>query len=48
LWHGRILGDTPDESTAGVLTMNRMLYSIPEIFSTIIPLRDGVSVSIKL
>lgn len=48
LWGGRILDDKPDEATAGVLTLNRMLHSRPEIFTTIIPLRDGVSVSIKL
>ncbi len=48
LWKGRVLSDKPDEATAGILTFNRRLYSMPELFSTIIPLRDGVSVSIKL
>lgn len=48
LWHGRVLAEKPDEDTAAVLTLNRMLYSMPEIFSAIIPLRDGVSISIKL
>ncbi len=48
LWKGRVLRDKPDEATAGILTFNRQLYAMPELFSTIIPLRDGVSVSIKL
>jgi predicted O-methyltransferase YrrM len=48
LWKGRILEDVADEATAGVITFNRMLYSTPMLFTTIIPLRDGVSVSIKL
>lgn len=48
LWHGRVLAEKPDEDTAAVLTLNRLLYSMPEIYSTIIPLRDGVSISIKL
>lgn len=47
LWKGRILGDKPDGATAGVLTLNRMLFGTPDLFTTIIPLRDGVSVSIK-
>lgn len=48
LWKGRVLSDKPDEATAGILTFNRRLYSMAELFSTIIPLRDGVSISIKL
>jgi len=48
LWKGRILADKPDEATAGVLTLNRMLYSMPDVYTTIIPLRDGVSISLKL
>lgn len=48
LWHGRVLAEKPDEDTAAILTLNRLLYSMSEIFSTIIPLRDGVSISIKL
>lgn len=48
LWKGRILHDTPDETTARIIEFNRMLYSTPQLFTTIIPLRDGVSVSIKL
>jgi caffeoyl-CoA O-methyltransferase len=48
LWKGRVLGEKPDGATAGVLTLNRMLYASPQLFTTIIPIRDGVSVSIKL
>ena len=48
LWSGRILDKKPDAATAGILTFTRMLFSTKELFTTIIPLRDGVSVSIKL
>jgi predicted O-methyltransferase YrrM len=48
LWKGRILSDKPDDAAVGILTFNRQLYSMPGLFSTIVPLRDGVSVSIKL
>lgn len=48
LWHGKILDKKPDADTAGILTYNRLIYSSKELFTTILPLRDGVSVSIKL
>jgi predicted O-methyltransferase YrrM len=48
LWSGKILQKSPDAATAGILTFNRMIYSSKELFTTIIPLRDGVSISLKL
>ncbi|HZY10662.1 MAG TPA: O-methyltransferase [Bacteroidota bacterium] len=48
LWSGRIFDRKPDAETAGILTYNRLIYSSKELFSTIIPIRDGVSISIKL
>jgi caffeoyl-CoA O-methyltransferase len=48
LWSGRILNTQPDANTAGILTYNRLVYSSRQLFTTIIPLRDGVAVSIKL
>jgi len=48
LWSGKVLHHKPDTDTAGILTYNRLIYSSKELFTTIIPLRDGVSVSIKL
>ena len=34
-------------TTVGVKELTRLLYSSPDLFTTIIPLRDGVSVAIK-
>ena len=34
-------------TTVGVKELTRLLYSSPDVFTTIIPLRDGVSVAIK-
>ena len=48
LWSGKVLNHKPDADTAGILTYNRLIYSSKELFSTIIPLRDGVSLSIKV
>lgn len=48
LWSGRILNNTPDEATAGILTFNRLVYADAELMTTVLPLRDGVALSIKL
>ena len=49
LWFGRVLMDKPpEESTKGVKEFTRILFSSTDFFTTIIPLRDGVSLSVKL
>jgi caffeoyl-CoA O-methyltransferase len=48
LWSGKILDKKPDADTAGILTYNRLIHSSKELFSTIIPLRDGLAISLKL
>ncbi len=48
LWGGRVLGGGGSESTEGVLEFNRLLFSDPEFFSTVVPLRDGVALSVRI
>jgi len=48
LWHGRVVSGDKDPTTQGILKYNQMAYQSPEVFTTIIPLRDGVAVSMKL
>jgi len=48
LWHGRVVSGDKDPDTQGVLKFNQLAYQSPEVFTTIIPLRDGVAVSMKL
>ena len=48
LWGGRVLSGGDSESTEGVLEFNRLLFSDPEFFSTVIPLRDGVALSVRI
>jgi predicted O-methyltransferase YrrM len=48
LWSGHVLDKKPDADTAGMLTYNRLIYSSKELFTTILPLRDGIAISIKL
>ena len=44
-------GDEEEEwvhkTTVGVKELTRLLYSSPDVFTTIIPLRDGISVAVK-
>ncbi len=47
LWSGRVLDAEPDEATRGVLEYTRLIFESPEFFSTILPIRDGVSVSLR-
>jgi predicted O-methyltransferase YrrM len=47
LWFGTVLDDPPvDDSTRGVKKLTRMLYESDDFRTVLIPLRDGVTVSI--
>jgi predicted O-methyltransferase YrrM len=48
LWSGRVLDSNPDEDTAGIIEFTRKIYASKNFFTSILPLRDGVSVSIRL
>ena len=48
LWSGRVTRKAKDEATRGIQEFNRLIYSSPELFPVIIPLRDGVAVCRKL
>lgn len=47
LWSGRVASASDDPDTVGIKTFNKSIYALPELTTTIIPLRDGVSVSLK-
>ena len=38
----------PDKTTEGVVEFNRLMYASPDWYTTIIPLRDGVTVAMRL
>ncbi|MFN3326332.1 MAG: O-methyltransferase [Bryobacteraceae bacterium] len=46
LWHGRVL-DPQDEESRAVVEFDRKLFSSKEFWSSILPLRDGLTVSVK-
>jgi caffeoyl-CoA O-methyltransferase len=47
LWSGRVARNEPDRNTQGVLEFNRLVYSSEDLFTTILPIRDGVAVCSK-
>lgn len=49
LWSGRVTKENPREaSTRAIQEFNRKLYAMPEFFTTIVPLRDGLAVALRL
>jgi caffeoyl-CoA O-methyltransferase len=48
LWYGRVTQPNPDETTAFIQEFNRRLKVHKGFLTTQIPLRDGLSVSIKI
>jgi predicted O-methyltransferase YrrM len=48
LWYGTVLDDTvKDASTAGIRELTRRLYASEEFATTLLPVRDGVTVSVR-
>jgi caffeoyl-CoA O-methyltransferase len=48
LWSGKVAEKNPKEArTKAILEFNRLLYSAQDLFTTILPIRDGVAVAVK-
>jgi predicted O-methyltransferase YrrM len=47
LWSGKVARKTKDPRTQAIQQFNKMIYSSPDLFPIIIPLRDGVAVCRK-
>lgn len=48
LWSGKVTQKHPAEaSTKAILEFNRLLYGSQDLFTTILPVRDGVAVAVK-
>ena len=50
LWSGRVTQpvEPDDEATRGIVEFNRLIYSSPDLFPCILPVRDGFAVCEKL
>jgi len=47
LWFGRAARKAADRATRGIQRFNRLIYTSPQLFPVIVPLRDGVAVCRK-
>ena len=47
LWSGKVAKPNPDAHTKAILELNKLTYQSPDVFTTILPLRDGISVCVK-
>ena len=47
LWSGKVSRPNPDAQTKAILEFNKLIYDSKELFTTILPIRDGVSVCVK-
>ena len=47
LWSGKLTQPNPDAETKAILDFNKLICEAKELFTTILPIRDGVSVCVK-
>jgi predicted O-methyltransferase YrrM len=48
LWGGRVLAASGEPTTQGVLELTRLLFAAPDLYTILLPIRDGVSISLKI
>jgi len=49
LWSGRVAEKNPKQAhTKAILEFNRLLYASKDFYTTILPIRDGLAVAVKL
>ena len=48
LWYGRVARDDTDQYTEGVREFNRLIYSSKDLYPTLLPIRDGIAVCLKI
>jgi caffeoyl-CoA O-methyltransferase len=47
LWSGKVAQPNPDATTLAILEFNKLICESKELFTTILPIRDGVSICVK-
>ncbi len=47
LWFGSVVKPSEDPSVIGIQKFNQLITTHSELLTTILPLRDGVSISLK-
>lgn len=47
LWSGKLRKPNPDDRAKAIVEFNKLICESPDLFTTILPIRDGVSVCVK-
>ena len=47
LWSGKVRKPNPDAQTKAILEFNKLISGSPDLFTTILPIRDGIAVCLK-
>jgi len=47
LWSGKVAKPKPDAETKAILEFNKLIYESKDLFTTILPIRDGIAVCVK-
>jgi predicted O-methyltransferase YrrM len=48
LWSGKVLNANPEKTTKRIIEYTKKAYGIQKLFTVILPIRDGVAVSMKV
>ena len=48
LWHGEVMSESTKPTTLAIRELTRLLYATPDALTSIVPLRDGVAVAMKV
>lgn len=48
IWSGRVYRPRPDRTTVRIVEFTRKLYADKRFFTTVLPIRDGISVALRL
>ena len=48
IWSGRVIEKNPDATSCGIIEFTEKLYRDSRFYTTIVPLRDGLSIAVKL
>lgn len=48
IWSGKVVHKKPDKTTRAIMAFTNQLYADSRFFTTVLPVRDGISLSIRL
>lgn len=48
IWDGKVADKKPDKTTRAIMEFTQLLYQDSRFFTTIMPIRDGISIAVRL